>query len=421
MTSRWSKFSIFALILTLAAACAAPATSAPTATPADTAVPATAAPTAAPTAAATAAGGQSLTVFAAASLTDAFNAIGKNFQAANPGTTVTFNFAGSQQLAQQIGQGAPADVFASANNAQMAVLIKSGQVISGSQRTFVRNRLVVIYPTANPGGLTKLQDLAKPGLKVVLADKTVPVGGYALDFLTKASASPDFTPTFSPTVLANVVSYETDVKQVLAKVSLGEADAGIVYTTDITADAAGKVGRLDIPDALNTIATYPIAAIKGSPNASLAQKFVDYVLSPDGQMVLVQFGFIPTTGNASGGAATAAPLAIAGLVDKPTTLSAADFGKLTQVSVKATDKSGTEQTYTGVAITTLLQTVSVQASATNIIFTGGDGYTATVKLTDVAADPNAIIAIDANGAFRNIIPTMAPKVWVKGLIKMELQ
>jgi len=120
----------------------------------------------------------------------------------------------------------------------------------------------------------------------------VPVGGYALDFLTKASASPDFTAIYSPTVLANLVSYETDVKQVLAKVSLGEADAGIVYTTDVTPDAAGKVGRLDIPDTLNTIATYPIAAVKGSPNAAVAQAFVDYVLSADGQAVLAKWGFI---------------------------------------------------------------------------------------------------------------------------------
>jgi molybdate transport system substrate-binding protein len=274
--------------LTVLAACSS-ATPPPTATTAPAAtsvpVPATVAPTTAPAA-------QTLTVFAAASLTDAFNAIGKAFQAANPGATVTFNFAGSQQLAQQIGQGAPADVFASANNAQMAVVIKSGQVVSGTQKTFARNRLVVIYPTANPAGLTKLQDLAKAGIKIVLADKSVPVGGYALDFLTKASNDPSFTATYSPTVLANVVSYETDVKQVLAKVSLSEADAGIVYTTDITTDAAGKVGRMDIPDNLNTIASYPIASIQGSPNAALAQKFVDYVLSSDGQAVLATYGFL---------------------------------------------------------------------------------------------------------------------------------
>ena len=120
----------------------------------------------------------------------------------------------------------------------------------------------------------------------------MPVGGYALDFLARASQQPDFTATFSPTVLANVVSFEQDVKAVLGKVALGEADAGIVYTTDITSDAATKVGKLDIPDKLNTIASYPIAPIQGTANAGLAQKFVDYVLSPAGQDVLATFGFL---------------------------------------------------------------------------------------------------------------------------------
>ncbi len=288
MTFRRLSAIMIALALTTLAACAgAPATAAPATTaPLSTSALATAA--------APAAG--SLTIFAAASLTDAFKTIGKNFEAANPGATVAFNFAGSQQLAQQIAQGAPADLFASANNAQMAAVIKSGQVVSGTQRTFARNRLVVIYPTANTAGLTRLQDLAKPGLKIVLADKSVPVGGYALDFLAKASRQPDFTATYSPTVLANVVSYEQDVKSVLGKVALDEADAGIVYTTDISGDAAGKVGRLDIPDNLNTVASYPIAPIHGSPNASLAQEFTDYVLAPEGQAVLAQYGFIAPPG-----------------------------------------------------------------------------------------------------------------------------
>ena len=286
MKQRHPLATLVFVSLVLLTACS-PAAPVPTAiiAPVATSAPPTAAPS--PTVA-----GQTLTVFAAASLTDAFKAIGKNFTAANPGTNVAFNFAGSQQLAQQIGQGAPADVFASANNTQMAVVIKSGQVVSGTQRTFARNRLVVIYPAANPAGLTKLQDLAKPGIKIVLADKSVPVGGYALDFLARASQQPDFTATFSPTVLANVVSFEQDVKAVLGKVALGEADAGIVYTTDITSDAATKVGKLDIPDKLNTIASYPIAPIQGTANAGLAQKFVDYVLSPAGQDVLATFGFL---------------------------------------------------------------------------------------------------------------------------------
>ncbi len=242
------------------------------------------APTSAPTTA-------DLHVFAAASLTDAFAEIGKNFEAVNPGAKVSFNFAGSQQLAQQIGQGAPADVFASANKKQIDLMIKSGQVISGTERIFVRNHLVVIFPKDNPAGLKDLKDLAKPGLKLVLAAKEVPVGGYALDFLAKAAKLPEYTAAYSPTVLSNVVSYEENVKSVLSKVALGEADAGIVYTSDIALDS-GKVGRIDIPDNLNTIATYPIAPIKDSPQADLAQRFVDYVLSAPAQQILVKYGFI---------------------------------------------------------------------------------------------------------------------------------
>ncbi|HEY3230265.1 MAG TPA: molybdate ABC transporter substrate-binding protein [Roseiflexaceae bacterium] len=260
------------------------------------AIPAATSSTSANNAAATTAApaGQTteLNVFAAASLTDAFNEIGKNFEAGNPGTKVIFNFAGSQQLSQQIGQGAPADVFASANKKQMDVVIQSGQVISGTQRTFVRNRLVVIYPRDNPAKLNTLKDLAKPDVKLVLAAKDVPVGGYALDFLARASKLPDYTEAYSPTVLANVKSYEENVKAVLSKIALGEADAGIVYASDIALDSADKVGRLDIPDVLNTIAAYPIATIKDSQHADMAKKFVEYVLSPAAQQILVKYGFI---------------------------------------------------------------------------------------------------------------------------------
>jgi molybdate transport system substrate-binding protein len=239
-----------------------------------------------------AASGGELTVFAAASLTDAFNEIGDAFGVANGGATVTFNFAGSDQLATQIAEGAPADVFASANRTQMNNVIKSGQVISGTEKTFVRNRLVVVYPKENPGELNSLKDLAKPGLKIVLANKSVPVGTYTLDFLGKASKLPEYTAEYSATVLANVVSYEENVRAVLSKVTLGEADAGIVYSTDAATITDGSIRTLDIPDDLNTIATYPIAAINIAKNAELAQKFVDYVLGPEGQQVLAKYGFI---------------------------------------------------------------------------------------------------------------------------------
>jgi len=245
---------------------------------------ATSIPTAPPT---------TLTVFGAASLTDAFTEIGQNFEAAHLGVTVVFNFGASNQLAQQIDQGAPADVFASANKAQMEVVIQSGRVISGTQQTFVKNRLVVVFPKDNPGKISTLEDLAHPGLKMVLAAKEVPVGQYSLDFLDKAAAEASLGASFKEAALKNVVSYEENVRAVLTKVALGEADAGIVYTSDINSESAKNVDQLAIPDALNTIASYPIAALNDSPNVKVAQQFVDYVLGPEGQSVLEKFGFIP--------------------------------------------------------------------------------------------------------------------------------
>ena len=233
-----------------------------------------------------------LNVFAAASLTEAFGEIGAQFEAQHPGVTVVFNFAGSNQLAQQINQGAPADVFASANRAQMDAAIAGGRIVSGTQQTFVRNRLVVIYPKDNPAGLAQLSDLAKPGVRVVFAAKEVPVGQYSLDFLDKAAADATLGDEFQAAVLANVVSYEENVRAVLSKVVLGEADAGIVYTSDITGSNAEQVGRIDIPDSLNTIATYPIATLVDSAHPDLAAAFVELVLSAAGQDVLARYGFI---------------------------------------------------------------------------------------------------------------------------------
>jgi molybdate transport system substrate-binding protein len=235
-------------------------------------------------------------VFAAASLQDAFGEIGRNYEAANPGVKVAFNFAGSQQLAQQIAQAAPTDVFASANKAQMAVAIQSGRIVSGTDQVFAGNRLVVVVPKDNRAGVQTLRDLGKPGLKLVLAARGVPAGQYALDFLTKTLQDGSFGPGYREAVLKNVVSYEENVRSVLSKVVLGEADGGIVYTTDISGDTAGKVTRIDISDALNTVATYPIAVLKDSAQSALAKGFVDYVLSDAGQKVLLAYGFIPVNG-----------------------------------------------------------------------------------------------------------------------------
>jgi molybdate transport system substrate-binding protein len=278
---------VLLLVLLTSAACAPQATAvpttAPTAAPSPTQVPPTQA----------AASGQSLTVLAAASLTAPFQDLGKEFETAHPGVNVEFSFAGSQQLAQQLDQGAPADVFASASSSYMDAAVKSNRVDQATVQIFAYNRLVVIYPNANPAGIKTLQDLAKPGLKLDLEAQAVPAGQYSLTFLDKASKDPGFNPSYKDDVLKNVVSYEDNVKSVLTKVSLGEADAGIVYVSDDTGDAATKVGKLDIPDALNKIATYPIAPISDSKNPDLAKAFVALVMSADGQAALAKYSFIP--------------------------------------------------------------------------------------------------------------------------------
>lgn len=233
-----------------------------------------------------------LTVFAAASLADAFTQMGKQFDAANPGVTTEFNFAGSNQLATQINEGAPADVFASANITQMDAVVESGMAAADAPVLFVTNRLVVVIPADNPGEIQSLQDLAEPGKLIVLAAEEVPVGRYSLEFLDKASADPAFGDSFRDDVLANVASYEENVRSVLNKVALGEADAGIVYTSDLFGVAG--VESLEIPDALNVLAEYPIAALSGSENPDVAAAFVEYVLSTPGQAVMMYFGFSPS-------------------------------------------------------------------------------------------------------------------------------
>ena len=217
-----------------------------------------------------------LKVFAAASLTAAFTELGQRYTAANGGTRVTFNFAGSQALATQIQQAAPADVFASADLASMDKV----KDLVGTPRNFASNRLAVVVEQGNPRGVKTLDDLASGDLKVVLAAEEVPAGRYARQILDKAGIS--LTP----------VSQEDNVKAVVTKVSLGEADAGIVYATDVTA-GGDKVEGVDIPEAQNVAATYPIAAVKAGKAQDKAQAFMDLVLSRQGQEVLGRYGFLP--------------------------------------------------------------------------------------------------------------------------------
>ncbi len=234
-----------------------------------------------------------VTVFAASSLTEAFNEIGRTLEQQYPGLKVTFNFAGSQALRTQIEQGARADVFASANQQQMDLAIEHKAVANGAASIFATNKLVVAVSRSSSAQITSLKDLAKPGIKLVLAQSDVPVGGYSRDALNKLSANPDFGADFGSRVLKNLVSEETNVRQVLAKVQIGEADAAIVYTTDITPQAAGSVKQLPIPDQYNVIASYPIAAVVGNKEPELAKAFIAFVRSPEGQAILLKYGFLP--------------------------------------------------------------------------------------------------------------------------------
>jgi molybdate transport system substrate-binding protein len=238
------------------------------------------------------AGGGTLTVFAAASLTDAFTQIAKDLEAANPGLKIVSNFAGSQALVSQLANGASADLFASAGKAQMDAAIEAG-VIAGAPVNFTQNRLAIVVPKENPAKIASLADLAKPGLKLVLAQPSVPVGGYAVQSICRAGQdSATYGADFVSKAGANVVSQEDNVKAVLAKVQIGEADAGIVYTTDVTPAAAKEVTLIPIPDAVNVIAKYPIAAVKGG-NAELASAFIAYLESDAGQATLAAYGFEP--------------------------------------------------------------------------------------------------------------------------------
>jgi molybdate transport system substrate-binding protein len=231
-----------------------------------------------------------LVVFAAASLTDAFEDIATQFEAQH-NVEILFNFASSSDLAAQLAEGAPADVFASANNTQMNNVINAGR-IADSPQTFAQNRLVLIVPFDNPAGISTLLDLANAGVKVVVAADGVPVRDYTNTMLDLLAADAAYGENYRMAVIANIVSEEQNVRQVAAKVALGEADAGIVYISDVTPDIADTVLALSIADELNTIATYPIAITDDTTQPELAQAFVDLVLADAGQDTLIAWNFV---------------------------------------------------------------------------------------------------------------------------------
>jgi molybdate transport system substrate-binding protein len=217
-----------------------------------------------------------VTVFAAASLTEAFHTLADEFETAHPGVRVRLNFGASSALALQITQGAPADVFASASAKNMTQVI-TAKAATGS-KTFARNVLEIAVPPANPAGVTSLADLAKPGVKVALCQSQVPCGATAQQVVDKAGLR--VTP----------VTLEPDVKSVLTKVETNEVDAGMVYLTDVRA-AGAKVRGIAIPDALNASTEYPISLLSAARNPATARSFVDFVLSATGRRVLAADGF----------------------------------------------------------------------------------------------------------------------------------
>jgi molybdate transport system substrate-binding protein len=217
-----------------------------------------------------------VTVFAAASLTDAFGELGSAFEEANPGATVEFNFAASSALREQIIAGAPADVFASANTSNMDQVVEAGE--AEDPVPFVENQLQIAAPAGNEAGVTGLADFSDPDLLIGLCAEEVPCGEFGREALANAGVTP------------SIDTNEPDVRSLLTKIEAGELDAGIVYRTDVLS-AGDAVEGIDIPEEDNVLAIYPIAALAGSANAEAAQAFVDFVLSDEGQAILATYGF----------------------------------------------------------------------------------------------------------------------------------
>jgi molybdate transport system substrate-binding protein len=218
-----------------------------------------------------------VTVFAASSLSAAFDDLGGAFHTRYPNASAQFSFAGSQVLAAQITQVAPADVFASADKTNMDKVVAAGYS-DGQPKGFASNKLAIVVPAGNPRAISSLADLARPGLVVVLCTPAAPCGAYAQQALTRAG------------VQVNPRSQEQDVKGVVTKVSLKEADAGIAYVSDVMAGGPSVTG-VDIPDTQNVVAHYPIVRVKSGLNRAAPQAFIDFVLSPEGQAILARHGF----------------------------------------------------------------------------------------------------------------------------------
>jgi molybdate transport system substrate-binding protein len=234
-------------------------------------------------------------VFAATSLTAPFEAAEPTFHEAFPSLELAFQFSGSQQLRTQLEEGAQADVFASADGEQMQAAVDGALADPGQVRSLISNQLVVVLAEGNPAGIREIADLGRPGLKLALADRSVPVGHYTSEFLNAYAAGNGLGLDFAERVWSNAVSLEQNVGGVGTKVATGEVDAGVVYRTDAIYGVAAGLPYLEVPAEWSPPILYVIAPLIQAPNPSGAGEFVKWILSGDGQALLAEFGFLPPT------------------------------------------------------------------------------------------------------------------------------
>jgi molybdate transport system substrate-binding protein len=234
--------------------------------------------------------GATLRVFAATSLTDAFGELANTFEEDNPGVEVRLNLESSTTLLAQIRRGAPADVYASSAVEEMDKAVNGG-LVEGEPKTFAKNREVIMVPKENPANLRSLRDLASPGVKLVLTEEGVPSTDYAIEILGKANAR--YGSGFKEDVLSNVVSREANVRAAVGRVAHGDYDGTFSYASDYTPDIRERVKVIEIPEDLNIVATYPVAALKDAESPELAREWVDLVVGAEGQRVLKKWGFEP--------------------------------------------------------------------------------------------------------------------------------
>ena len=244
---------------------------------------------------------RTLTIYAATSLTDAFEELAAAFLENHPETDIVLNFASSSKLAAQLLAGAPADIFASANSSQMDLVVADGRIREGAVQSFARNRLALIVPADNPAGISGIEDLGGKTLLLVLAVTGTPIRDYTNAMFD--SHSDEYGDDFAKRALENLVSEESNVRQVVARIALGEADAGIVYQTDVTDEVADDVIRFPIADRHNQIASYPVATLDDTALPELSEAFIVFLRSDAGQSILGAFGFCSLPKAADGTAA----------------------------------------------------------------------------------------------------------------------